>query len=216
MTQTYNDRLPIPEFGEPVAPAHPSTEMLEMLARRRSTTVATMAAPGPDEDTLNAILTIAARVPDHRRLVPFRFITFTGEARTAFGNCLAAAATAQQERGVDDAADPAMARGLFERAPVVVAVISKVDRAHRTPEWEQILTAGAVCQNLLLAASALGFAGQWLSGWAAYDEAVLAAMGLGNAERVAGLMYLGTAQEEPRERARPDVPSLITRWTTPA
>ena len=106
----------------------------------------------------------------------------------------------------------AIERNRFMRAPLVVAVISSVNRAHRTPEWEQILTSGAACQNLLLAASAYGFAAQWLTEWYAFDESVLAALSLDDNERVAGFVYVGTAKENPKERARPDVAAITSRY----
>ena len=97
-------------------------------------------------------------------------------------------------------------------APVVVAVVSRTQENHKIPEWEQMLSAGAVCQNLLVAASAMGFAAQWLTEWCAYDGDVRAAFGLKPGERVAGYVYLGSAAEPPRERARADVKALTTRW----
>ena len=100
------------------------------------------------------------------------------------------------------------------RAPLIVAVISKATANNpKVPEWEQILTAGAVCQNILLAASAMGFAGQWLSEWYAYDKDVLSALSINEDERIAGFIYIGTATKEPAERGRPDLSELIQSWS---
>lgn len=199
-----------PELGDSLPPAHPSRDALELLRLRRSTPADFLGEPGPDAETLNNLLTIAARVPDHRRVAPFRFIVFEGEARARFGDVLKAAFAANEPE-----ADPERIeceRRRFLRAPVVVSVISKVDPAHRTPEWEQVLTAGAACQNLLLAASASGFAAQWITEWYAYDPKVAAALGLGENEKIAGFVYIGTAKEDPKERARPDMSAIVSRF----
>ena len=100
----------------------------------------------------------------------------------------------------------------FERAPVVVAVISKITAKPAVPEWEQILSAGAVCQNMLSAANASGFSAQWITEWYAYDQQVCAALALEEGERVAGFVYIGTAQEPPEERDRPDLDEITTSW----
>lgn len=197
-----------PEFGAPLPAAHPSEEARTLLRLRRSTTADSLGEPGPDDEALSAILTIAARVPDHRRVAPFRFIIFKNEARARFGAILEAAFRANQPDA--EAARIAYERDRFLRAPVVVGVISQVDRDHRTPEWEQVLTVGAVCQNMLLAASAHGFAAQWITEWYAYDAAVVDALSLRDTERIAGFIYMGAAQSDPLERARPFVDEKIS------
>ncbi len=200
-----------PELGEALPPAYPSEATIEMLRRRRSCPADFLTGPGPDAAQLADILTIAARVPDHRRVVPFRFVVFEGEARARFGAVLKDAFLKNEPEAED--AKAAYEENRFLRAPVVVAVISKPDRSHRTPEWEQILCAGAVCHNMLLAASAHGFAAQWLTEWCAYDEKVLGALGLAMGEKVAGFVYIGTATEDPKERGRPDMASIVSHWS---
>ncbi|MEM9422584.1 MAG: nitroreductase [Pseudomonadota bacterium] len=201
-----------PEPGEALPAAYPSQPFLEMLARRRSTVAMMMAAPGPDRQTLDQLLTIAARVPDHGKLAPFRFVVFDGDAREAFGDEVVKAAAQR-----DDEVKKRPERGLRElmvRAPVVVAVISSTNPESKIPEWEQILTAGAVCHNLLLTASAAGFAGQWLTEWLAFDDNIAKSLSMGPNERIAGFIHLGTAKDLPKERPRPDVKSLTTDWST--
>ncbi len=199
-----------PELGAELPSCHPSEEVLAILRRRRSTPVDFMAGPGPDREALDDILTIAARVPDHRRVVPFRYIVFEGAARAKFGEALKRAFTADNPDADDAKADFESDR--FLRAPVVVAVVSAPDESHRTPVWEQQLCVGAVCQNMLLAASAHGFAAQWLTEWYAFDDMVAQAAGLQDNERFAGFIYMGTATEEPKERGRPDVASIVSRY----
>lgn len=199
-----------PELGDEMPPAQPSAAAVDLLRLRRSTPADFMTGPGPDSETLEAILTIAARAPDHRRVVPFRFIVFEGDARARFGDVLKNAFLSNEPDADDKRAE--YEKNRFLRAPVVVAVVSSVDRNHRTPEWEQVLSTGAVCQNMLLAASAHGFAAQWITEWYAYDEKVTSALGLSAQERIAGFVYIGKAKENPKERARPDLKAITSRY----
>lgn len=202
-------RIPPPEFGAAMTPSHPSEAARRLLSLRRSTSADLLQGPGPDDATLDAMLEIAARVPDHRKLAPFRFIVIAGEARARLGEVLA---RRHLETTPDTTPDRVAGEGRrLLRAPVVVVVVARIDPAHRTPEWEQMLTNGAVCFNLLLAASAFGFAANWLTEWYAYDAGVAAALRLVAGERVAGFVYIGTAREEPRERQRPAMSEIVTR-----
>lgn len=202
--------IEFPEKGDVLSSVNPSGAALQWLARRRSTLAKNMTGPGPDASELATILKVAARVPDHRKLAPFRFITFEGDRRAAFGKHLG---RIYQSRNPDFPEDRVQfERERFERAPVVVAVISSPDKAHITPVWEQELCAGAVCMNLLLAAQACGYAGQWLTEWYAFDREVDDVLGLDDDERVAGYIYLGTATEPPIERPRPDMSDKVSAW----
>ena len=96
---------------------------------------------------------------------------------------------------------------------MVVAVISRAAPNTRRPEWEQVLTAGAVCMNLITAATSIGYASVWLTGWAAYDAGALATLGVRPEEKVAGFIHIGTAQERPPDRVRPGLDELITNWS---
>ena len=183
----------------------------EFLQTRRSNMSKAMMSPGPTGQLLQQLLEIAARVPDHRKLGPWRFVLFEGKAREDFGKHIASAFMA-------DNPNMPLDRTLFEggrlmRAPVVVAVISSpVECPRGTPEWEQVLSSGAVCYNLLLAAQAAGFAAQWLTEWFAYDARVNAQLGLSAHEKVAGYIYMGSTQTASTERARPDVAARISVW----
>ncbi len=182
-----------------------------MIALRKSISKRSFTEPGPSPHILNDLLTVAARVPDHRRLSPWRFIVFEGDARSDF-NKRATEIQADENREATDTmlADTA---SYFTRAPVVIAVISTPDPSHKTPVWEQELSCGAVCYNLLLAANAAGWAGCWLTEWIAYSPGINALLNLNEHERVAGYIYLGTAKDAPQERLRPDISSKISRWT---
>jgi nitroreductase len=193
-----------PEFpsqGERVAPHHKSADALRLLVRRRSTAAIAMSEPGPSPDEIDMLLGIAARVPDHGKMTPWRFVLFQGEERGNFGQILAKIWAGENET---DAARLELEQNRFLRAPLVIAVISNVLEKHAIPEWEQILSAGAACQNLLLGAQAMGYASQWLTEWYAYHPYVKDALGLRSGERVAGFVYIGSASEDPVERVRPD------------
>jgi nitroreductase len=186
-------------------------EALELLLTRRSAKAAMLREPGPDPAQLTTILTAAARVPDHNKLVPWRFVVFEGEARAAFGRVLVTACAAE-EKEPPSAMRLETERTRLLRAPTVVAVVSRVTPNRAAPEWEQILSCGAVCQNLALAANALGFDTCWLTEWYSYSPGVRAALDLATNEKLAGFIYIGTASERQADRERPDLASILTRW----
>lgn len=200
--------IPAPPMeGAPAPPVRPMLETLAWLATRRSSKPFHLAEGGPDRAQLVALLRIAARCPDHGKLHPWRFIVYEGGARLAVGEKLATAAAANPGASPETIA---AARAMLMRAACVVGVVSTAAAHPKIPEWEQILSAGAVCLNLIHAAEAMGFGAVWLTGWAAYDEAGKAALGVAAHERVAGLIYLGAQSQPAEERARPDVAALTT------
>ena len=194
-------------------PARNSAEARKLIALRRSAGKRALTEPGPDPAALDELLSVATRVPDHRRLAPWRFIVFEGPARGAFDQ---AAVTIQKSENPDASTQMLADTACYmQRAPVVIAIISSPDPDHKTPVWEQELSAGALCQTLLLAANASGWAGCWLSEWIAFSPGINALLGLTTNERVAGYIYLGTATEHPQERMRTDAASKIKRWQSP-
>lgn len=187
-----------------------SQETIDLLLTRRSAKALTMVEPGPDEAELSVILRAGARVPDHGKLAPWRFIVFRGEARAQFGEVLRRIYADAQPEATRDQVEFEARRLL--RAPLVVAVISRVTPGIKIPEWEQLLSAGAVCQNMLIAATALGYGAQWLTEWYAFDAGVVAALGLGENERVAGYLYFGSESVPKDERPRPDLSEITSDW----
>ena len=185
---------------------HPAPEAIDLLLSRRSGSAKAMGKPGPDKKQLADILKAGARAPDHGKLFPWRFIIFEGDGRKRAGDVLAAAAAADGERDKQVEEE----RDRFLRAPVVIGVVSAARELHKIPVWEQELSAGAVCQNILVAATALGFVGNWLTEWYAYHPAVKQGLGLKAGERVAGFIYLGTARDELEERPRPDMEKIVS------
>ena len=197
--------LPVaPSFGAPVD-QRPCPEFLSFLATRRSASAVTLAAPGPDEQEVAALIRLAARVPDHGKLAPWRFIILSGDGKAAYAERLEALAL---ERG-DARAAAKLAK--LKIPPMGIAVVS-APRAHEIPEWEQVLSAGAVCTTLLYAAQALGYGANWITDWYAYDDEAKAILGLNANEKVAGFVFIGSTKEPPLERERPDFESLTSVW----
>lgn len=189
-------------------PTHNSA-VLSFLETRRSNMAKAMDGPGPDQKTLDRILEIGTRVPDHRKLTPWRLTVYRGDSREEMGKAIA-------EVYREDHPDHPEERQQFEadrflRAPIVIGVISApVDCMRGTPIWEQQLSAGAVCFNLCLAAQASGFGAQWLTEWYAYDARIHAHMGLAEGEQIAGFIYIGTPSQGSLPRARPDLADVVS------
>ena len=180
---------------------------LEFLNARRSVPSKQLGAPGPSDEQLHALLQCAVRVPDHGKLVPWRFVRIAGDQGPKLGDKLVAI---QRARGVDDPAVLEKDRTRFAHAPLVLAVVGRILPGHKIPEQEQLLSGGCVCFNLLLGAQAQGFGAQWLTGWPAYDAEVGALLGLREHERVVGFIHVGTPREAAPERQRPDADALLS------
>jgi nitroreductase len=193
----------------PTSPPQASLETLRLIARRRSAKPFMLAPPGPTEAQIEALLALAARVPDHGKLTPWRFIVFEGDGAVQGGAALADVLAARGE-ATDETL--AAARATFTRAPLVVAVVSTAAPHVKIPEWEQVLSAGAVAQTLLIAAHAMGFGAVWLTGWPCYDAEARAALGLAVHERIAAFIHIGAQTDTQPERARPDVRALSARF----
>jgi nitroreductase len=183
---------------------------IDLLLARRSVSANSLAEPGPSASELELMLKAASRVPDHKKLVPWRFLLFQGEARAEFGKVLAEVCRAEED-------DPGAFRleneaKRFLRAPLVIAVVSRVVKNPAAPDWEQILSAGAACQNLIVAATALGYGAQWITEWCGYSQGVRKALRLADNERVAGFVYIGTPKEKPEERERPTLADIVASW----
>jgi nitroreductase len=183
---------------------------LGLLLTRRSGSAKAMTAPGPDADQLRRILAAGMRAPDHGKLAPWRFILFEGEARHGMGRLLVEVLRENEPQASEERV--ALERNRFVRAPVVIAVVSRVREDIPIPVWEQELSAGAVCQNILVAAHAMGFVANWITEWYAYDTRVKERLGLKSGERIAGYIYIGTSAAPLEERVRPNPDALVTRF----
>ena len=200
-----------PDKSDRLPASNPSMETLDLLMIRRSLTVKDMVEPGPNSEQLNQLLTIGSRVPDHKKQTPWRFLTFEGAARGEIGKILTTVFEKNNPHSKETLLE--FEENRFMRAPVVIGVISSASADNpKVPEWEQILTVGAVCQNILIAASAMGFAAQWLTEWYSYDDDVKSALHLSSGERIAGFIYIGSTTKEPSERSRPNIKVLHKDW----
>ncbi len=188
-----------------------SDTVIDFLKNRRSNLAKIMTEPGPSKIQLEEIMTIGARVPDHRKLEPWRFIVFEGDARAKFGNHLAEVFKNNNPDLPNDRVE--FERDRFMRAPIVIAVISSpVDDPRGTPVWEQQLSSAAVCYNLCLAAQAHGFAAQWLTEWYSYDSDIRNILNLQDHENFSGFIYLGSVKEAPSARKRPELRTIVSYW----
>lgn len=184
---------------------------IEFLLSRRSTVARMMDGPGPDDADLRKIMEAGMRVPDHGRLTPWRFIVIRGDARSTIGDVIATSFKKNNPDAIEEQIE--MEQERLSRAPVVIAVVSKVHKEHKIPEWEQILSAGAACQTMLIAAQSMGYAAQWLTEWYSYDAEVKAAIGVEGEDAIAGFMFFGNEMAEATERARPEYADIVSEWS---
>lgn len=185
-------------------------DALQLLTTRRSSRVPDLKAPGPTPADLDTILTIAARVPDHGKLTPWRFIVFEGEGRVQAGEAVAKVFAELNPHA--DEKRLAGERSRFARAPLVVAVVSRASPHVKIPEWEQVMSSAACCQNMLLAAAALGYGATWISEWPASEPKARAALGLEDHERITGFIYMGSVDQALEDRPRPALEDVVTRF----
>jgi nitroreductase len=200
-------RVPAPpEFGQPAPFGEVHPETLELLSQRRSCTPQTLASPAPEGEQLQDLLRLAARAPDHGKLFPWRFIILRGKAKAELA--------ARYEALAKDRPDPEKAAGVLfklKTPPLAIVVVSRVNDGP-IPAWEQLLSSGAVCENLLIAATAMGYGANWITDWYSYDPKATALLGLNGNEQVAGVVLIGTPTEAPLERVRPELDQIVTEW----
>ena len=186
------------------------SQTIEFLKSRRSVKPRDMAGPGPTPAELETIITIGSRVPDHGKLTPWRFIVFEGDGRNRAGDVIASVfAKKNPEAAVADI--DAEKRRLLD-APLVIGVVSFLRPHPKVPAWEQELSAGASAMNIITAATALGYAANWLTGWFAFDRDVLAGLGLGAEEKIAGFIHIGRPSGPAVDRPRPAFADIVTRF----
>src|SRR5690606_37022593 len=164
--------------------------------------------PGPNEAELQTLLTVAARVPDHGKLAPWRMIVLPKTRRAEMEQAVVACFRKEHPQATPDQIDKERAR--FVGSPLIVAVVSRAGAHAKIPEWEQILSAGAVCMNLITASHALGYGANWVTGWLAYDPGCTDLLGVGPNERVAGIIHIGTPAGPREDRDRPKLADIVT------
>ena len=185
------------------------TSPASLLATRRSGKARDLVAPGPDAAALRAILSAAMRVPDHGKLAPWRFVTVGDDRRAALSAAMSAAYAAEKP-GAGRLESETISNFALQ-APCLVVVMARVNTASHIPEWEQMLSVGAICGLLCVAAHAHGFVANWLTGWAAYSPGVTTALGEAG-ERIAGFFFIGSQARPLEERPRPDYDAVVRDW----
>jgi len=185
-------------------------DALDLLKTRRSVKPREMSGPGPSPAELETILTIGARVPDHGKLSPWRFIVFEGDARARAGDVIANV-FARKNPGAAPAEIDVEKRRLTD-APLVIGIVSFTKPHPKVPAWEQELSAGASAMNMVTAAAALGYGACWLTGWFAFDRDVLDGLGLKADEKLAGFIHIGRPTKASEDRPRPALADIVTRF----
>ena len=185
--------------------------LVDYLLTRRSVGPAFLVEPGPSADELKTLLTIGTRVPDHGKLAPWRLVLFVGDERRRAGAVLADIAKTKNPALTDAELD--VERQRFLPAPLTIGVISAAAEHPKIPEFEQLISAGNVAFNLVHAASALGYAAQWVTRWYAYDAEAAQALGAGPGERFVGFVHIGTPTTRIEDRPRPALDDVVTYWS---
>lgn len=190
----------------------PMNPAIDLLLKRRSVPPRLLGPPAPTPREVDTMLTIASRVPDHGRAVPWRFIIIGPAGGARLGELIAA--TFLVDHPDANAATMDAERARLVRAPLVIAVVSCPHEHPKAPEWEQTLSAGAAAMNLVIAANALGYSTNWHTEWYAYDDRITSELGLGAEERIAGFVHIGTAVEPPLDRPRPELSEIVSRYVS--
>lgn len=180
----------------------------DYLAIRRSIPAFQMREPGPSTAEIEEILRLASRVPDHGKIAPWRFIVYRGEERARIGAELLKLRLSFEPGLSDEIIEVEKTR--FTRAPVVVAIISTAAPHVKVPEWEQVMSAGALAMNTLISANALGYVSNWLTEWFAFDERAYPLLGIKAGEKVAGFIHIGSSDVPAVERPRPELRDTVT------
>lgn len=188
----------------------PVPDAIELLKTRRSVKPREMTGPGPSPAELETILTIGARVPDHGKLAPWRFIVFEGDARMRAGEVIARVFSRKNPGAA--AANIEVEKRRLTDAPLVIGIVSFTRPHPKVPAFEQELSAGASAMNIVTAASALGYGACWLTGWFAFDRDVLDGLGLKADEKLAGFVHIGTPTKPSEDRPRPALSEIVTRF----
>ncbi len=186
-------------------------DALELLKTRKSVSANFLGPPGPNDDEISEILTIASRVPDHGKLTPWRFVVFAGDARVKASEKLAALFAEKNPHADPKAIEEERRR--LARAPLVIAVVWKPALHPKIPEWEQMLSAGNAAFNIVLASHALGYAAQWTTGWIATDADAGRILELLPGERFVAFVHIGTPTAQPADRPRPALADAVSYWS---
>ncbi len=185
---------------------------LHLLLSRRSVKAVEMTEPGPDHQQLKTIIRAGMRVPDHGKIGPWRIQILDKAGQAVLGDKLADIFATDNPNCPPSSIEAE--RNRSQRAPVllIIAFVPDEMKYFKAPRSEQLLSCGAMCQNILLAAHAMGYVGQWLTEWPSYHPEVRQALGYSAETELVGFLYLGTAKDKPDERPRPDYDKVVSQW----
>lgn len=185
------------------------SSLLSHLSTRRSGKPRDLVAPGPNHAELVAMIALAARTPDHGKLAPWRFVIVGDDQRERLAALLVEAYRAEKPEARQAELDNMTQ--FATQAPSLVVALSSPRTDNKIPVWEQELSAGAACMNLLHAVHAHGYAAGWLTGWPAFSDRVRDAFG-GAHERITGFVFIGTPARALDERPRPAIEQVWSDW----
>jgi nitroreductase len=200
-----------PSASEEHSTLNPS--VINFMLSRKSATISELKEPGPADDEIKTMLTIASRVPDHGRLAPWRFILYRGEARFEIGRRLAELAEKLEGPLTEGRRQQELER--FSRAPLVIGVVSVPRDNPKIPQWEMFLSGGMAAFALAIAANGLGYHTNMITNWYSTTEEGRRILGLAPEEKVIGFVHIGTFSGEAFERPRPDVSTLYADYSGP-
>ena len=183
-------------------------EGIKLLLERAS--AVRLQDPGPTQEEIDTMLRCALRAPDHGRLRPWRFIVISGGDRARFGALLADTLKGREPDSTPEMLGREQRKAL--RAPVIIVVAARIKATEKIPAIEQIVSAGAAAEHIMLAAQALGYGAMWRTGAPAYDERVKEELCLQASDAIIGIIYVGSLGMAPREMARPELADFVTRW----
>lgn len=190
-----------------------TSPIIEFMLARNSAPIPELREPAPNDAEIQTMITIAARVPDHGRLEPWRFILYRGQARHQIGERLAALAEQREGPLTEGRRNQELTR--FSRAPLVIGVVSSPKENMKIPQWEMFLSGGAAAMNLIVAANGLGYKTNWITNWYSDVEEGRRILGLAPHERVVGFVHIGSYDGDVPERPRPDVTKLYDDYSGP-
>ncbi len=190
----------------------PTMKAMKLLLTRRSSDAKKLTGPAPEGDALEQILTAATRVPDHGKLAPWKLVLLHEAGQKKLGSFCAEMFLKQYPDAAEDKKLVAFESDRFARAPLVIAVLSTPKESVKVPVWEQEMSAGAVCMNLLHACYALGYGAKWLSEWPAFRDEVVQELGGRQGDKIAGFIYIGTKSEELDDRERPKLKDVVVEY----
>jgi nitroreductase len=184
-------------------------DALELMLNRES--ALKLGSPGPSPADLQRMFDSAVRAPDHGRLRPWHFVVIAAERREEFGRVMAESLARRDPQASEEARRKERDKAF--RAPVIVVVAAKLRRGHKIPEIEQIASASAAAQTIMLAAAALGYGAVWKTGAPAYDPGVKVSLGLDAEDEIIGFLYMGTNVGGSSAFPRPDARDHVTHWS---